>query len=80
MNQPVTIERFQQWLRHANPGSRITYHVGNLAFDRQNVSRSDRDAVHALGNAAWHAGKAGAVSLVQRRIDPGVCAYEAVVT
>lgn len=75
--KPVTIERLQMWLKSAQRGNRLVYHTGNLAYDRQNASREDHATVNAVANIAYQAAKAGQVTIAQRRVDDGVCAYVA---
>jgi hypothetical protein len=46
---PIISERqFLQWLNTARPGDRLTYHLGNLAFDRDHDIKVD-----VVGTAAW---------------------------
>lgn len=68
---------FGDWIATAKPGDVVEYHRGLLARDRAMPKAHDLDV---LGAAAWHAHTAGRVSLVQRRIDDGVCAYLAIRT
>lgn len=73
----VDANGFAAWLVGASPGDAVEYHRGLLAKDRAMPKAHEIDV---LGAAAWQAFTAGRVSLVQRRIEPGVCAYLAIRT
>lgn len=64
---------FQTRLALANAGERITYHTGDLMFDRVRGSQLDVTA-----SAAWDAHLAGECLLVQKRIGPNVWEYIAI--
>lgn len=66
---------FQTRLVHANAGERITYHIGDLMFDRTPGSQLD-----ATASAAWDAHLAGDCLLVQKRIGPNTWEYIAIRT
>lgn len=71
------------WLQRAKPGERIEYHRGLLMYDRCARPQTHREFVQACeadnaGYAAWYWYEAGAVDLVQQRIDERSCAYLAV--
>jgi len=51
----------------------MLYHVGNLLHDREH----DRK-VAKIAREAWAQYLAGAITLVQRRVRPGVCEYHAI--
>ena len=68
----VSEREFLQWLNTSQPGDRLTYHLGNLAFDRDHDIKID-----VVGTAAWGAHQADKVTLTQRRVEEKVCAYVA---
>lgn len=66
---------FQTRLAHATAGEHITYHTGDLMFNRVRGSQLDVTA-----SAAWDAHLAGDCLLVQKRIGPNVWEYIAIRT
>lgn len=71
----MTHKDFTRWLNSARKGQSATYHIGNLQYDRLDASKLESAAVDRLANTAWEASREGWVSLVQRRVAPGTCAY-----
>ena len=69
----ISESRFLQWLKAAQPGNSLTYHLGNLALDREHNIKID-----AVGTAVWGAHQSGKVQLSQSRVEPNVCAYVAI--
>ncbi len=63
-------------LATAKPKDCIIYHTGYLLHDRQ--FGPEFQNVHAIATAAYEAYDEARVTLVQKRIAPGVCAYVAV--
>lgn len=84
----ITLERFEGWLRTARPGSRIEYHRGYLAADREEVVLLPRpwnkyahvihEPIYSVGVAAMRAAEQGKVELVQKRLGPSNYRYFAV--
>jgi hypothetical protein len=75
----MTRKAFDDRVARARPGDRITYHAGDMAFDREaRADKPETHAVHAIGCAAWEAMEAGLVTLGQRRILPFTFEYIAV--
>lgn len=74
----MTGSDFSAWSRAACRGSKITYHVGNLMYDRQNRNDENWGRIDSLGRVAYNAAMAGRVRLFQKRIGPDRCAYIAV--
>lgn len=64
---------FDSMLDGMERGQAMVYHEGLLMRDRQG-----NEDVNAVAWRAWRAMEAGAVALVQARLNPGVCAYLAV--
>jgi len=58
-----------EWVQSARRGERITYHVGNLFFDR------GLPAVRKAAGLAWTLQCRGTVHLVQRRLGYNRFAY-----
>lgn len=73
----MTARDFLQWLRTARSGAHLTYHTGNLQFDRRDNGAPAHRQINRLADAAWDAMKSGFVELKQRRVGDGVCAYVA---
>lgn len=79
-------QMFRHLVHHAAKGERITYHVGDLANDRDNSERIRRlaDCAMRLSNALLPTPDGslqlaqGLVLLTQRRIGPGMWEYIAV--
>ncbi len=69
-NSMITKAAFLEWVKGARPGERRHYHIGLLLADREYVLKLD-----ALADAVWAAYKDGLVTLMQRRVEPGVCEY-----
>jgi hypothetical protein len=74
---PKTAREFDAKVDALKRGEVVVYHQGLLMRDRQ-FDTAEAHTVHALGLRAWRAAEAGVVALVQRRLEPGVCAYLAV--
>lgn len=68
----------------AAPGSVITYHVGQLARDRDHLASSlapeQRQALNAVAGRAWKLAAAGWAHLVQRRVGEACFAYQLVIS
>ena len=81
---PVLTENaFVDRLSDAVVGEVIIYHVGHLARDRTRVVSDLPDdrrfELNAIATRAMRLFLAGRVTLVQRRVDAGRCAYLAIV-
>ena len=72
----MTRMQFLSDLATAKPGDWIIYHTGYLFRDRE--FGPDFQNVHAVATAAYDAYDEARVTLVQRRIGPGVYAYCAI--
>jgi hypothetical protein len=73
--------QFVAWLSKSSPGEICTYHYGILMRDRQTAPHGTMrkgTQLDNLANAVMAAADGGAVKLVQRRIDEGMCQYLAV--
>lgn len=68
----MTPSSFDKWIRFGRRGTRAVYHVGNLHYDREQSASVDR-----IADLALRGQEGGRLTLVQRRIKEGVCAYEA---
>lgn len=71
------------WLKSAKPGDTITYHTGNLAYDRcvehfADERRAEVVALNTTAGAFLAASKSGDALLTQRRVCEGTCEYRAV--
>jgi hypothetical protein len=70
------IENFSE---RVPPGTRISYYVGNLAYDCYRSPRlklpPEVAELRQLRDAAWRASEAGEVELSQERLSEGVCRY-----
>jgi hypothetical protein len=68
------------WLASAEPGATIQYHDGLLAADiaRDQQDKKAKAELVAIARLAWWAGQQSLVHLVQRRLEPGRCAYLAI--
>lgn len=85
LEDEVTVEAFDLWLKHARPGSKLEYHRGNLALDREKVTTLPNygglvahvfyEPLHSVGHAAWRAYELGQVELVQKKIGREVYSY-----
>lgn len=81
---PVLTENaFVDRLADAVVGEVIVYHVGHLASarsrDMSNLPDDRRFELNAIATRAMRLFLAGRVTLVQRRVDAGRCAYLAIV-
>lgn len=81
---PVLTENaFADRLAAAVVGEVIVYHVGHLASDRSrdmsNLSEDRRFEINAIAARAMRLFLAGRVTLAQRRVATGRCAYLAIV-
>ena len=72
----MEITRVENWLRSAPPGSRLCYHEGHLANDRQRIiwdkggfSTEIIEPVSTIGNLMWEAYCKGQVMLFQERTE-----------
>ena len=78
----ITDIAFCAWLAQAEPGERLTYHVGHLAIDRLAVLAPVGDAggkrLGALADCALRAAEAGLCHLVQHRLGPDRFVYVAI--
>jgi predicted aconitase len=78
----ITEIEFCAWVAQAEPGNRLEYHRGFLAFDVHSLltglSDAERDQLRALGARAFHTAEAGLVHLVQERLGPDCFAYIAI--
>ena len=67
----IDVAGFEEWLRAAHPGSRITYHRNHLCVDRRQRPHAPHDparvALNRLANRAMRADERGLVHLVQQR-------------
>lgn len=54
-------------------GDSVIYHRGSLMFDRVR-----NPEVNTIASAVWRAYEAGKVLLIQKRLEPSICAYIAV--
>lgn len=71
----MNVKEFNAALSGLKRNDYIVYHIGFLWVDRVH-----REAVNALGHAAWVAYVHGDCVLWQRRVSPGVWDYLAVKT
>ncbi len=80
----MEITQAQNWLKSAPKGSRLCYHEGNLANDRQRIvwhgdtqqfSEETLEPVHSVGWLMWKAYCRGKVILFQERLDPKTFRY-----
>lgn len=84
----ITPERFDHWLRSAPPGSKLQYHYGLLASDRETVrllpppwstyAHIYFEPMHSVGIAAYRAYEQGKVDLVQQKVGPETYRYFAI--
>jgi hypothetical protein len=74
--------RFLAWVAQAEPGDRLEYHRGFLAFDTfaifSGLSAKERAELRQLADRAFCAAEQGLVHLVQERIDTDRFAYIAI--
>ncbi len=70
----VTAKRFVAWVNAAKPGSRYSYHLGNLMLDRGPEGNRNRD-IDKIARTAWMLYERGYITLVQRRVDKDTCLY-----
>lgn len=70
-------------LAEAAPGDVISYHVGDLAFDRHKdcslLSERERNELGAVADLAFQMAKDGHAHLLQRRVAPCVFDYTLIV-
>ena len=71
----MTAQEFNRRIRNADRGDRITYHMGDLQFDR---TQEGAGLLRELANAAWASYKTGVAVLVQKRIGANNFAYMAI--
>lgn len=68
-----------EFVRRSKRNTRIVYHVGNLAYDRDAlVNPTGYKLVAAVGELAYRSYEQGLVELVQERVSPGRCSYIAI--
>ena len=70
------------WLRTAQPGDRLVYHVGHLGFDRTSVSalpRARRETLARVASRTMAMAENGCLVLAQQRLDDGGIAYLAII-
>lgn len=73
----MNAREFLAWVGSARKGAHLTYHTGNLHFDREDNGSPVYMQVNRIADAAWNAMKRDQVELKQRRVSAGVCAYVA---
>lgn len=75
----ATYEEAVIWMRTAQPGSQLTYHIGDLFNDRRK-SRATREVAEYMMSRADASDPANPpwVHLIQRRIGEGVYEYIAI--
>jgi len=74
----ISIIGFKTWVRTAPRRSSFVYHVGDLAYDRQNERNPDRKALDSLAKVAWQMAKLGDITLLQRKMGKDLYQYRAV--
>lgn len=70
--QVLTPAQFRHWLRTAEAGERLLYHLGHLAVDRE-----ENITAHEVGLAAMQAAEGGFCHLFQQRHADGRMGYYA---
>ena len=78
----VTIRAFRMALDNARPGTRIVYHTGDLAYDRdynEALTPATRKDIGRIADGAYDASKFERVHLFQRKLDLNMYEYFAVV-
>lgn len=70
-------------LAEAKPGDVISYHVGDLAFDREKtvslLTEHEMQEIRAVADLAYQMARDGFAHLLQRRVATGVFEYLLVV-
>lgn len=78
--EEITVAAFERWLTIGRPGTKFTYHRGNLASDREDVTMLPGmgqfahvfyEPFHTLGKMAWHYYQRGLVELAQKKLPNG---------
>ena len=76
---PLSEQALCAWVGRANPGDRLVYHRGLLAFDagpdNDALTLAARQQLRLVADRAWVLAQDGLVQLVQRREGEGVYAY-----
>lgn len=60
------VREFKNWLKKAKKGDTIIYHIGNLAFDREN-DHGDQDVLERLASEVWRCYEVGDLTLTQKK-------------
>jgi hypothetical protein len=69
-------------LDNARPGTKIVYHTGHLAYDRdynEALTPATRKDIGRIADGAYEASKDDRVHLFQRKLDTSVYEYYAIV-
>ena len=78
----VTIRAFRMALDNARPGTKIVYHTGDLAYDRDYntaLTPATQKDIGRIADGAYEASMTGKVHLFQRKLDLYTYEYQAII-
>jgi hypothetical protein len=80
-SHPIDEPALAHWLKTAQPGDRLVYHIGHLGFDRNPVSalpRAQRETLARVASRTMAMAENGCLVLAQERLAEGNIAYLAI--